>query len=116
MTDKKKRSLLDSTHVWILPQYVRSQWWEIDGDENDPLPNQYTTNCSDAAILDILNRINLLVLDSIKYNLRGSGDSGYQGAEYTLVSMKWGGRREIMIIIIMYLSPKAVRYVCHTIV
>jgi len=76
---KKEQSLLDSTHVWIMPQYVESRWWEIESSNETLL-----SNCSDSTILEILNRINLLVLDSIKYNVGGVA-SDYHG-EYTLVS------------------------------
>ena len=74
--------ILDNTHMWILPQYISARWWEVDKEILDSLPVSYKCNNSD--ILKVLNRVNLLVVDSMKYNILEAKSEDYHG-EYKLV-------------------------------
>ena len=74
--------ILDNTHVWILPQYISARWWEVDKEILDSLPFSY--KCSNSDILKVLNRINLLVVDSMKYNILEAESEDYRG-DYKLV-------------------------------
>ena len=59
--------LLEESHVWILPQYLTDSWWELDSNSISALP--YTHNCSNEEIVTIMNHLNILVIDSLKYNI-----------------------------------------------
>ncbi len=76
---KSNVGLLDPTYVWILPQYEDLYWWELN---NTSLSEPYQ-DCNNSDMLSLLNSINLLTVDSLKYNLFGGSGDGYHG--YVLV-------------------------------
>ena len=77
--------VLEESHVWILPQYLEDSWWELDSDIISTFPN--TQNCSNEEMLTIMNNLNVIVIDSMKYNVPElQTRSEFNGQFYKLVS------------------------------
>ena len=59
--------LTDESHVWILPQYHTHSWWELSiADISLVHSSQY---CSNEEMTGVMNKTNILVVDSMKYNI-----------------------------------------------
>jgi len=80
--------MLDPTHVWILPQYYLS-WWELDNASLVVLPGDQA--CSNTEMVAILANMNLLMLDSLNYNIPAVQGKLDQNT-YTLVSFSFWQR------------------------
>ena len=61
------RTLLDYTHVWLLPQYSSATWWELDDESIAQLPIRQ--RCDNMEIYSTLQDMNILFVGSLKYNI-----------------------------------------------
>ena len=77
-------TLLDYSHVWLLPHYLSPTWWELDNDTLPQLP--FLHHCNNAEMFSILNDMNLLFMGSLKYNLLPGSSEGDSRETYHLVS------------------------------
>ena len=72
-------SLLDQSHVWILPYRYSDSWWLTQTDTKFLPTNQ---NCSNEEMDTIIAGINLVVVDSLNYNVPGLHENVKLGPNY----------------------------------
>ncbi len=79
-------SLLDESHVWILPQFNQLDWWKLE--ENVIFSLHSSINCSNKEMLEIFNTTNIIVVDSLKYSIPGYNlDGDIDEQFYVIVSI-----------------------------
>jgi len=82
-------ALLDQSHVWVLPYLFKDYWWRMQTENEESLSaNQ---NCSNEEMDAIIAGTNVVLADSMNYNIPGSHPSIKEMWEnsYDIVRLKY---------------------------